>query len=59
MIPSMYQHQIDAHIKRYRAELRLYRQFGRDEFIKPAEDRLQSWIKLRENAPVAKIGANW
>ena len=59
MKPSMYKHQIDAHIRRYRNELSTYRQYGREEFIKTAEDRLQSWVKLRENADVAQIGANW
>ena len=50
MIPNMYQHQIDELLERARAELRIYKQFNRTEYVEHVKRRIESLERLRVNA---------
>lgn len=56
MIPNMYRHQIDECIDRAREELKIYRNYRREDDAEHVIRRIQSLKMLREHAPIAKFG---
>lgn len=52
----MYKHQIDKCIDRALKELRIARKFRNAEYADHLERRIQSYHKIREKAPTARIG---
>lgn len=52
----MYKHEIDEHLNRYKAELRLYRRLRRNEYADHVQRRIESWEKIRKKAPEAYRG---
>lgn len=52
----MYKHQIDKCIDRALKELRTARKFRNAEYAEHLERRIQSYHRIREKAPTARIG---
>ena len=55
----MFKHEIDRCIKRQMRDRRRMQQFGNTEQVKLIQQKIDSLYRVREKAPVAKIGANW
>lgn len=53
----MFRHQVDECIARTRSELRNARKYRSSEYARHLERRLESYHRIREKAPVARIGA--
>ena len=54
----MYKHQIDECLKRARADLKILDKYHRMEEADHVRRRIESYNRIRRDAPVAKIGAN-
>lgn len=49
----VYKHMIDESLTRAREELKIYQKYHREEEIKHVQKRIDSLLKLREDAPEA------
>lgn len=56
LIPNMSKQKIDRCIKDQMYNLRIYRKFGRQEFVELTEQKIQSLRRLRQNAKWDRIG---